>query len=446
MTKSLSFCKIYFMKLPIVAIVGRPNTGKSTLFNKILGKRKAIVDDIPGVTRDWLTAEIEWKKKKFVLVDTGGFDPDSKEEIGKLVYLQTQRAIEESDVIIMLMDGKEGLNPLDKELCNYLRGKKMTFYVVNKMDTKQAKNQFYDFYSLGVERIFPISAEHNTGIDELMEEVVKALPDAEEEETITGRRIAIIGRPNVGKSSIMNRLLGKERSIVTPIPGTTRDAIEEKFEWKGKNYILVDTAGIRRKSRVERGIEFFSVQRAIDSIKNAEIVILIVDIFEGIVQQDLKLLSLCLENGKGVCIALNKADLIKKSQRKKILQLTKETLKFADFVPYTFTSAITGEGINELMGILSLIEEEMKKKVRTSMLNQWLREVIKNTPPPKVEGRRGFVIYYSVQTSSFPPTFLLFCNDPSLLTEEYKAFLERKIREKFPFTGLPIFLKVKKSE
>jgi len=446
MTKSLSFCKIYFMKLPIVAIVGRPNTGKSTLFNKILGKRKAIVDDIPGVTRNWLTAEIEWKKKKFVLVDTGGFDPDSKEEIGKLVYLQTQRAIEESDVIIMLMDGKEGLNPLDKELCNYLRGKKMTFYVVNKMDTKQAKNQFYDFYSLGVERIFPISAEHNTGIDELMEEVVKALPDAEEEETITGRRIAIIGRPNVGKSSIMNRLLGKERSIVTPIPGTTRDAIEEKFEWKGKNYILVDTAGIRRKSRVERGIEFFSVQRAIDSIKNAEIVILIVDIFEGIVQQDLKLLSLCLENGKGVCIALNKADLIKKSQRKKILQLTKETLKFADFVPYTFTSAITGEGINELMGILSLIEEEMKKKVRTSMLNQWLREVIKNTPPPKVEGRRGFVIYYSVQTSSFPPTFLLFCNDPSLLTEEYKAFLERKIRERFPFTGLPIFLKVKKSE
>jgi len=446
MTKSLSFCKIYFMKLPIVAIVGRPNTGKSTLFNKILGKRKAIVDDIPGVTRDWLTAEIEWKKKKFVLVDTGGFDPDSKEEIGKLVYLQTQRAIEESDVIIMLMDGKEGLNPLDKELCNYLRGKKMTFYVVNKMDTKQAKNQFYDFYSLGVERIFPISAEHNTGIDELMEEVVKALPDAEEEETITGRRIAIIGRPNVGKSSIMNRLLGKERSIVTPIPGTTRDAIEEKFEWKGKNYILVDTAGIRRKSRVERGIEFFSVQRAIDSIKNAEIVILIVDIFEGIVQQDLKLLSLCLENGKGVCIALNKADLIKKSQRKKILQLTKETLKFADFVPYTFTSAITGEGINELMGIISLIEEEMKRKVRTSLLNQWLREVIKNTPPPKVEGRRGFVLYYSVQTSSFPPTFLLFCNDPSLLTEEYKVFLERKIREKFPFTGLPIFLKVKKSE
>jgi len=433
------------MKLPVIAIVGRPNTGKSTLFNRILGKRKAIVDDIPGVTRDWLTAEVEWKKKRFILVDTGGFDPGSKEEIGNLVYLQTQRAIEESDAVIMLMDGKEGVNPLDKELCDYLRGKKMTIYAVNKMDAKEAKNQFYEFYSLGVEKIFPVSAEHNTGIDELLDEVVKNLPDVEEEETSYVRKIAIIGRPNVGKSSIMNRLLGKERTIVTPVPGTTRDAIEEEFEWKGKKYILVDTAGIRRKSRVERGIEFFSVQRAIDSINNAGIVILIVDIFEGIVQQDLKLLSLSLERGKGVCIALNKADLITKSQRKKILQLTKETLKFADFVPYTFTSAITGEGINELMGIVSLIEEEMKKKVRTSLLNQWLREVIKNTPPPKVEGKRGFVLYYSVQTSSYPPSFLLFCNEPSLLTEEYRSFLERKIRERFPFTGLPIVLRVKKS-
>lgn len=433
------------MKFPTIAIVGRPNTGKSTLFNRIVGRRKSIVDDLPGVTRDWLSADVEWNGKKFILIDTGGFDPHSKEEIGRLVHLQTQRAIEEASAIIMLMDGKEGVNPLDWELSNYLRGKRPTFYVINKMDSKEAKKSFYDFYSLGIDKLFPISAEHNMGIDELMDEVIKILPKLEKKEPSVGRRLAIIGRPNVGKSSIMNKLLKKERTIVTPVPGTTRDAIEEEFEWKDKKYILVDTAGIRRKSRVESGVEFFSVRRAIEAIKNAEIVILVVDIYEGIVKQDLNLISLSLERGKGICIALNKSDLIRKSQRTKILKLTKETLKSLDFIPYTFTSAITGEGINELMGIVSLMEKEMEKKIRTSLLNQYLREVIKNIPPPKVAGRKGFVLYYAVHTSSNPPTFLLFCNEPSFLTEEYKTFLERKIREKFPFTGLPIFLKTKKS-
>lgn len=435
------------MALPVIAIVGRPNTGKSTLFNRIVGKRKAIVDDIPGVTRDWVKADVEWRGKSFTLIDTGGFDPHSREEMGRLVYLQTLRAVEEADIIILLMDGKEGFTPLDMEIVNRMRktGKRV-FYAVNKMDAKEARALFPEFYSAGVERLFPISAEHGEGIEELLEEVLKEVPLSSEAHLPSGTRLAIIGRPNVGKSSLMNRLLGKERAIISPIPGTTRDALEESFEWKGRKYVIVDTAGIRRKSRVKTGIEYFSVNRAISAVEASDIVILMVDIWEGIVEQDLKLLSLALERGKGVCIALNKADLITRSQRKKILSMVKETLRFADYIPFSFTSCVTGEGIDLLMGIVYLIEKEMEKRIKTSLLNRYLREVVNENPPPRVQGRKGFVLYYSLQTSSKPPQFLLFCNNPDLANEEYIRFLERKIRERFGFTGLPISVKMKKSE
>lgn len=434
------------MSLPKVAIVGRPNTGKSTLFNRIVGGRKAIVDDIPGVTRDWLSAEVEWNGKTFTLIDTGGFDPFTEEPIHKLVMIQTERAIEEADLIIAVFDGKAGLTPLDEELVNRLRKiNKVVFYAINKCDAQAVKNNLPDFYSTGIDRFYMISAEHGDGVEELLNDVASALPKtfAPEKEALT--RIVIIGRPNVGKSTLTNTLLGEERVITSEIPGTTRDSIEVEFEWKKRRYILVDTAGIRRKSKVKFGLELFSVKRAIQSIESADIVILLGDITEGVVEQDMKVLSLSLRRGKGVIFALNKADLLTQSQRKKVFEEAKYRLQFADFVPILWISALKGEGVDLLMGTVRVIEDEMNKKIKTSLLNRVIQEAMRENLPPLV-GRRRFKVYYAVHKSSKPPTFLLFCNDPELIKKNYLSYLENRLREKFLFTGLPIFVKLIKSE
>ena len=387
---------------PIIAIVGRPNVGKSTVFNRIARGKKAIVADEPGVTRDRNYADVEWEGRGFTLIDTGGFEPISKDRIFIQMREQCQLAMDEADVIFFIMDGKEGLTPSDKEIANILRRQNKTvFFIVNKIDGPQHEEKAYEFYGLGIERIYSISAEHRYGLDELMDEVVKILPQwTEEKWNEEASRVAVIGRPNVGKSSLINRLLGYRRVLVDEAPGTTRDAIDTFFERDGKKYILIDTAGIRRKSRISLRLEKYSIVEALRTIDRCQVALLLLDSKEGVTDQDAHIGGFIHEKGKGCILVVNKWDLIEKDSQTLVQYKKKvyEDLKFLSYAPILFMSALTGQRVPKILDLVDEVAEQAKKRIPTSQLNKLFGQWVEHHPPP-LHKNRNVKLNYVTQVS-----------------------------------------------
>ncbi len=427
-------------KKPVVAIIGRPNVGKSTLFNRMVGYRKSIVHDQPGVTRDRIYADIKVGSRCFTLVDTGGYEKVSDEDLGKKVLISIKESIKEADIILLLLDGKEGITPFDIDIYRDLKktGKPIIF-AVNKIDDEKHMGRIYDFYSLGVENIYPLSAEHNRGIDDIISAILQNISyyeeDGVEEEPI---KVAIIGRANVGKSSFFNRIIGYERSIVSDIPGTTRDTVDTVVESGENKFLLLDTAGMKKRSKIKSSIEFYSINRALKAIERSDVVILMIDASEGPTDQDAKLGGFCEEEGKGIIIVVNKWDLIKeKANRKKYEEIVRSRLQFLDFAPVIFTSAKEGFGIKETMDKIKQVYLERKKRIPTSKLNDTLGNIFKSSPPPSYKGRK-INLYYATQISSSPPNFILFLNYPEGITNTYIRYIKNSLRKEFGFDGVPI--------
>ncbi|MFQ5848971.1 MAG: ribosome biogenesis GTPase Der [Candidatus Binatia bacterium] len=433
--------------LPLLAIVGRPNTGKSSLFNRLTRGKKAIVDDLPGVTRDRNYGEAEWRGRRFLLIDTGGFEPDPNTALKAQIQQQSRLAMEEADAIVLLFDGKVGLNPLDREAVRLLRQvEKPVFFAVNKIDTKPKENLLYEFYGLGLSEIFPLSAEHGLGLSALMDRVVGVFPSREGDgqgvmEPGRSSCLAIVGRPNVGKSALVNRLLGYERSVVDPLPGTTRDALDSPLTWGEEQYTLVDTAGIRRKARIADRIERYSVVRALRSVDRGDLIIHLLDGSEGVTGQDAQILAYALKRGKGVVLAVNKWDLVPEfpGGTGNFRAQVYKKLSFLDFAPVVFISALTGYGISKLMGLVQRVSVSHWRWIRTSTLNQALREVVRRHPPPPFQDRE-VKLYYATQTATGPPTFTLFANRTKGITPSYKRYLIHQLRSALGLDNSPISL------
>jgi len=428
---------------PLVAIVGRPNVGKSTLFNRIAGFRKAIVEGLPGVTRDRNFADVDRYEKSFTLIDTGGFEPVAQRGLLAQMAEQCRLAVEEADVIILLFDGREGLTPSDQEITRFLQQRnKKALFVVNKIDTPRQEDSIFDFYTLGVETIYPVSAQHNYGIDGLIDAIVEFLPEpyAELRGEADAVRIAVVGRPNVGKSSLINRILGYERVIVHEAPGTTRDAIDTPFSVGDSRYILIDTAGIRRKSRVSLRLEKYSVVDAIKSIERTDVALLILDAEEGPTEQDARIGGLIHEKGKMGVIVVNKWDLLgKENPPTAYSKKVREHLWFLDYAPLLFTSAVTGRGVYDILEVVREVIAQGDKRVPTSQLNRWLREVTESHRPPLFRKRR-LALSYITQVSTRPPTFIIFTNYPMGVHPSYRRYLSNQLRQDFGFGGSPLRL------
>lgn len=422
-----------------VVIVGRPNVGKSTLFNRLVGRRLSIVHDMPGITRDALEAIVHWKDKSFWVVDTGGLLED-KDYIAQEIRKRVQELLNQARVILFMVDGKEGITHADRAVAELLYPyREKVFLVVNKMDVKKAKENLYDFYSLGFERVYPISAQHGKGVGELLDDVVSMLPE-EEVAQREGLRLSFVGRPNVGKSSLVNAVLGSDRVIVSPIPGTTRDAVEVYFEYKGNPLILVDTAGIRRPSKVEYGVEFFSVGRSIKAIEISDVVCLVVDLSEGVVHQDQRIGGLIARRYKGCVIVGNKLDLIN-STEEEVKEYLRKRLSFLDYAPIVLTVATEGKGVRELLDNVLLVYGDYCKQHKTSFVNRCVEKILLEKAPP---GR--IKVYYAYQESTKPPTFVLYTNDPEEWKSHYKKFFERRLRECINIKHAPIRLILRSRE
>lgn len=424
-----------------VAIVGRPNVGKSTLFNKLVGDRLSIVKDEPGVTRDRLYREMEWLGNKFLLVDTGGLEPRTQDFMMSKIKKQAQVAIDEADVIIFLVDGKAGITGLDEDVATILRKQdKKVIVAVNKIDNymKEQENIF-EFYGLGFEEVIGISGEHKTNLGDLLDAVVEKFDDKNTKEISEGLNIAILGRPNAGKSSLLNKLLNKERSIVSDIAGTTRDTIDSALKYDGEMYTLIDTAGIRRKSKVEDDIEYYSVLRAMKAIKRADVCVLMLDATELLTDQDKRIAGMIYDERKPIIIAINKWDLIEKNDNsvKEFKELVKADLAFLDYAPIVTISALTGKRTLNILEQAKFINEEYHKKVSTGILNQILAEIVAQNPVPTRKGR-AVKLNYATQISQAPPKFVFFANNPELIHFSYKRYIENKLREYFGFEGCPI--------
>ncbi|MEA1935590.1 MAG: ribosome biogenesis GTPase Der [Thermodesulfobacteriota bacterium] len=432
---------------PVVAIIGRPNVGKSTFFNRLSKRKKVIVINEPGATRDRNYEDCAWNDRDFILIDTGGFEPISTEKILIQMREQTTLAIEEADTIIFLMDGKEGLTPSDVEITNLLREvEKSTFFVINKIDGPKHEGFAYEFYRLGIERLYTISAEHGIGVGELMDDVVEHLPPStavsEDEDRI---RIAVIGKPNVGKSSLINNILGYERTIVNPIPGTTRDAIDTPFELNGRKYLLIDTAGIRRKSKISITLEKYSVIQAIKTLSRSDIALILIDAEEGITDQDTKIAGLALERGVVCIIVVNKWDLIEKdnSTMGNYVRDIKDKLKFLNFAPTLFVSALTGQRVIKTFDMIETAYSQYTRRVQTSMLNKKVREFLEINPPPRYQ-HKAHNFSFVTQASVKPPTFVFFVHEPKAVHFSYQRYLTNKIREEFGFDQVPIKIILRK--
>jgi len=428
---------------PIVAIVGRPNVGKSTLFNRLVGYRKAIVESLPGVTRDLNYADVDRFERPFTFIDTGGFEPVAQDGLLAQMAEQCRLAVEEADVIIFLLDGKEGLNPSDHEIARILRQRaKRALFVVNKIDDPRHEERIYDFYGLGVETLYPISAQHNSGIERLIEAIIEVLPLPSPEEVREGDdiKIAVVGRPNVGKSSLINRILGYDRVIVHETPGTTRDAIDTPFRVGEQRYILVDTAGIRRKSRISVQLEKYSVVEAIKSIERADVGLLVLDAQEGAPEQDARIGGLIHDKGKGGVVVVNKWDLVDGEViSSSYAEDLRERLWFLDYAPLVFTSAVTGEGIGRIFEVVRDVVAVRDKRIPTPQLNRWLQEVTESHHPPLFRKKR-VTLSYMTQVSTHPPTFVVFTNYPMGVHFSYRRYLSNRLREEFGFFGNPIRL------
>jgi GTP-binding protein len=436
-------------RLPVVAIVGRPNVGKSTLFNRLVGDRKAIVDDMPGVTRDRNYSEAEWSGRKYLLVDTGGMESEGADDLERSVQAQSRQAVAEADVIVFLFDGKSGLNPLDREVVAQLRrADKPIFFAVNKLDSARREPNLYEFFELGLDPLYPISAEHGLGITELMDSAVAKLPPdpglpeqaITETETVRPLRVAVVGRPNVGKSTLINRLLGFERAVVSSTPGTTRDSLDTPFELLGEPAVLIDTAGIRRKARIDDRVEQFSVQRSLRAVDRGDLMIHVIDGPEGVTDQDAQILSYAVQRGKGLLLAVNKWDLVAEAtDTKKYRDEVSYRLAFLDFAPVAFISAATGQGVKKLLQTAAQVAQAYRRKVSTSAVNQALQKIVRAHTPPLAQGR-AVKFYYGTQARTSPPTFVLFVNRPGSVHDTYKKYLVHHLRQELGLEHAPIRL------
>lgn len=432
---------------PTVAIVGRPNVGKSTFVNRLVGARHSIVDDLPGVTRDRIYFDVEWQNKGFTVIDTGGIIPGDDDDIMVSIFDQAKLACEEADKIIFLVDGQAGINPVDYDIANILRQSgKPIFLTVNKCDNPESLMMTSDFYALSVGDPIGISALHGSGgVGDLLELVTEDFEITEEEEKDNRIKIAIVGRPNAGKSSIVNALLNTDRVIVSDISGTTRDSIDSYVTYKDKEFIIVDTAGIRKKSKVDYGVEKFAVDRAIRSIRECDVALLVIDAKEGISDQDKKISSIITEAGKGIIVAINKWDLIEDKKANTINQFEKELsmqIPFLSYAPKIFISAVTKQRLGQIFEESEHVYEQCTKRISTGLLNKVINEAYALNPPTSFKGKR-LKIYYMTQAAVQPPTFVLFVNNEELLKDSYKRYLENKLREAFGFFGTPIRISVR---
>ena len=455
------------MKKPVIVLVGRPNVGKSTLFNRLVGERLAIIDDVPGTTRDRLVAEGDWAGHDFFVVDTGGIDPTRQRSqeplsIGSADFIadiraQAEIAMEESDVILLLTDAQQGVTEADREIVQILRRRQSIvaganhppiILVVNKADSEHYRTNALDFYSLGLGDPFPISAIHGTGTGDLLDEVVAHFPQSvEDEEEDASIKVAIVGKPNAGKSSLLNKLTGETRSIVSPIPGTTRDAIDTRITWEGLPITLIDTAGIRKRGTIIPGVEKYSVLRAMQAIERCDVALLVIDAVTGVTAQDTHIAGYINQAWKSVILIVNKWDLIEKDTNTSLEfeKNIRQALNFLPYVPIIFISAASGQRVNQVLPMVARVQEERLVRLTTSQLNRILQNAQDMHQPSSGSGRM-FRIYYGTQVRSEPPTFLLYCNDPKLGHFTYLRYLENQIRKEYPFVGTPIRLVLKARE
>lgn len=440
------------MSKPIVAIVGRPNVGKSTLFNALAGEMISIVKDTPGVTRDRIYAEVTWLNREFTMIDTGGIEPDSRDIILSQMREQAQIAIDTADVIIFLTDVRQGLQDADSKVADMLRRSgKPVVLVVNKVDSfEKFMPDVYEFYNLGIGEPFPISAASRLGIGDMLDEVTKHFPEGIGEEEEDDRpRIAIVGKPNVGKSSIVNKLLGKNRVIVSNIAGTTRDAIDTAIKYNGKEYIFIDTAGLRRKNKIKEELERYSIIRTVTAVERADVVLMVIDATEGVTEQDAKIAGIAHERGKGIIIVVNKWDAIEKND-KTMYEFEKQIRQTLAYMPYAeimYVSAETGQRLNKLYEMIDMVMENQTLRVATGVLNEIMAEAVAMQQPPSDKGKR-LKLYYITQVAVKPPTFVIFVNDKELMHFSYTRYLENKIREAFGFRGtsLKFFIRERKEK
>lgn len=433
------------MEMPIVSIIGRPNVGKSTLFNKIVGKKISITEDTPGVTRDRIYQEASWLNYKFLLVDTGGLDLKDEDIFMSSIKAQIDIALDTSDVIIFVVDGAQGINPTDKEISNFLRKTKTkVILAVNKYDSKITKDNIYDFYELGLGDPIGISAEQGIGVGDLLDEVVKELSPAEELADDDKIRVTLMGKPNVGKSSLLNYLTGEKRAIVTNIPGTTRDSIDSLIKYKDNEYIFVDTAGLRKKKKIVPGVERYSVIRTLTAIERSNICVLMIDATVGVTEQDSKIAGFAHENNKAIIIAVNKWDAVDKESKtmKKFENQIRIELSFISYAPIIFISAKTGQRVGEFLDLIEIVNNNYNHRIQTGVLNDILNRAVLSNQPPSDKGRRG-KLYYGSQVSVRPPRFVLFVNDKELFHFSYVRYIENQIRTTFSFDGTPIILDLK---
>ena len=435
------------MSKPIVAIVGRPNVGKSTLFNQIGKKRVSIVDDMPGVTRDRIYMDAEWLNNNFTMIDTGGIEFADDDHILRSMRGQAELAMEEADVILFLVDGRAGLTAADEEVAKLLRStKKPVVLAVNKVDTVERVMDSYEFYNLGLGEPIPISASNARNIGDLLDAIVASFPVNDEEEKEPDEiSIAVVGRPNVGKSSLVNKLLGEERVIVSEVAGTTRDAIDTHFTKDDIKYLLIDTAGMRRKGKITLPVERYSVMRSLRAIDRADVVLMMINAEEGILEQDTKIAGYVHESGKGVIIVVNKWDIYPNKNDKSTLRFTddlREKLGFLQYAPVLYTSALTGQRVERVTELVKYVADQQSMRIKTSVLNELIRDAVSVNPPPSKKGKR-LKILFMTQVGIAPPTFIVFVNDPELMHFSYLRFIENRLRDSFGFEGAPLRLIVR---
>ncbi len=426
------------MANPLIALVGRPNVGKSTFFNKVAGRKISITENRPGVTRDRLYTDAEWRGKHFTMVDTGGIELKSDDIMWKEIFKQADVAIETADVIIFFTDGREGVTSSDYDVADILRrSKKPVILVVNKID-EYSPEKVFEFYSLGLGEPYAVSAEHSQGIGDVLDEAVRLFPE-NTEESVPSLKIAVVGKPNAGKSSLVNKLLGAERSIVTPIAGTTRDAIDTLFERNGKMYTLIDTAGIRKKKNVDDNVEYYSNMRAFDAVRRSDVCVLVVDSVEGLTEQDVKIIGYVHEQGKPSVIVMNKWDLIDKDAHtvNKFEEKLKQDLKFMDYYKSIYISAKTGQRVDRILAAAEEVHAHACFRIPTGALNDLIGDAVRLNEPPSYLGRR-MKVYFSSQVGICPPVFVLFVNDDGLMHFSYERYLENTIRAAYDFSGTPI--------
>lgn len=428
-----------------MSIIGTPNVGKSTLFNKIVGRKISITEDTPGVTRDRIYSDADWQGRPFLLVDTGGLDLKDQDIFMSSIKTQADLALDMSDVIIFVTDGINGVSSTDREIANYLRKtNKKVILAINKFDSKKSKDNYYDFFELGLGNPITISSEQGTGVGDLLDEVVEGFPMMDENYDDDRIRVTFIGKPNVGKSSLINNILGEERVIVTDIAGTTRDAIDSNFSYNGEDYIFVDTAGLRKKKKIDEKVERYSVIRTLTAIERSSVCVLVIDANEGVSEQDSKIVGYAHDNMKAIIIAVNKWDLIEKDNKtmRQFEQSIRERLPFINYAPMVFISAKTGQRVDKLLDLISVVNNNYNHRIQTGVLNDILNRAVLMNQPTSDKGRRG-KLYYGTQASVRPPKFVLHVNDKELFHFSYVRYLENQIRESFPFTGVPLDITLK---